>query len=298
MIGRLGNRSGRSLGAMSPWLLLAPALTLVAVLFGGGLALGVAQSLGYLAFLENWRWSTDAYRAVAADPAVRASLGLTLRVSVVSTLAATVLGVATALLVFRFRRGRRLAAALFALPLPLPHLVAAVAMLLLLGQTGLVSRLAFAAGLTGSPAEFPALTGDRFGWGIIAAYVWKESAFVGVVALAALSNGVEEFEAAARTLGAGGWQRLRHVVLPLIAPSVTAAAVLVFAFTVGSYEVPSLLGRPYPATLPVVALQYYSHPDLALRAQAMAVAVGIAFFVGVLVVGYLATVNRYLRRAA
>lgn len=279
-------------------LLLAPAVGVVGVLFVGGLALGVAQSLGYLPFLDGWRWSTDAYAAMWHDPAVRASVGLTLRVSLLSTLLATVLGVAAALLVHRTRRGRRLLSAVFAAPLSVPHLVGALAMLLLLSQSGLLSRLTHTAGLTAAPADFPALTADRFGVAIIAEYVWKETAFVGVVVLAALSSGVDELEAAARTLGAGAWQRFRHVVLPLVAPSVAATSVLVFAFTLGSYEVPLLLGSPFPAALPVVALQYHQDVDLAARPEAMAISVVIAVFVSALVVLYMSTVDRFVRRAA
>jgi putative spermidine/putrescine transport system permease protein len=279
-------------------LLLAPAIGVVGVLFVGGLVLGVAQSLGYLPFLDSWSWSTDAYTAMWHDPAVRASVALTLRVSLVSTLLATALGVAAALLIHRSRRGRRLLSAVFAAPLSVPHVVGALAMLLLLSQSGLLSRLTHAAGLTAAPADFPALTADRFGVAIIAEYVWKETAFVGVVVLAALSSGVDDLEAVARTLGAGAWHRFRHVVLPLIAPSVAATSVLVFAFTFGSYEVPLLLGSPFPAALPVVALQYHQDVDLAARPEAMAISVVIAVFVSVLVVLYMITVDRFVRRAA
>jgi putative spermidine/putrescine transport system permease protein len=169
-------------------------------------------------------------------------------------------------------------------------------MLLLLSQSGLLSRVTHAVGVTGTPAEFPALTADGFGVAIIAEYVWKETPFVGVVVLAALSAGVDELEDAARTLGAGGLQRLRHVVLPLIAPSVAATSVLVFAFTFGSYEVPFLLCGPFPAALPVVALQYHQDVDLAARPEAMAISVVIAVLVAALVVVYLATVDRFVRR--
>lgn len=279
-------------------LLLAPAVSVVGVLFVGGLALGAAQSFGYLPFLDGWEWSLDAYRWLLEDPAVRASVGLTLRVALLSTVLATVLGVAAALLVHRAVRGRRSLSFLLSVTLPVPHLVGAVAMLLLLSQTGLLSRLTFALGLTDAPADFPALTADRFGWGIIASYVWKEAAFIGVVVLAALGRGVDELEGVARTLGARRLQRLRHVTLPLLAPSILASSILVFAFTFGSFEVPYLLGRPYPSTLPVVALQSYRDIDLASRPQAMAVSVTTAAFVTLLVLGYLATVNRLLRRAS
>jgi len=59
---------------------------------------------------------------------------------------------------------------------------------------------------------------------------------------------------AAATLGASAWQRFRYVTLPArVAPSVVSAALLVFAFIFGAFEVPYILGRPYPAMLGVVA---------------------------------------------
>ena len=108
---------------------------------------------------------------------------------------------------------------------------------------------------------------------------------------------MDELERAARTLGASAWQRIRHVTLPLVAPPVAAASTLVLAFAAGSYEVPFLLGRPYPATLPVVALQYYRDTDLTSRPQAMAVGVLIAAFSTVLLAAYLTLTSRLSRRA-
>jgi len=273
-------------------LLLAPALIVVVLLFGGGLAQAVAQSLGYQPFLAPRPLGLDAYRQLWTDPAVRASIGLTLRVAAVSTLLAAVLGVAAALLVRSLGRTRRVFGALLQVTLPVPHLVAALAMVLLLAQSGTLSRGSNALGLTGDPASFPALTQDAFGWGIIISYVWKEAPFVGVVVLASLSTGVAELEDAARALGAGPGQRLRHVVLPVITPAVGASSLLVLAFTVGSYEVPFLLGRPFPATLPVVAYQQFRDPDLAARPLAAAISVLIAVLVGLCALAYLALTER------
>ena len=276
-------------------LLLAPALAVVGVLFGGGLVQALAQSLGYRPFLpapggSAQPLSLDAYRELVDDPAVRAALGFTARIGLLSTALAVVLGTAAALVVRRLR-SRRLGAALLQVTLPVPHVVAALAMILLLGQTGALSRLGAAAGLVDAPAQFPALTQDAFGWGIIASFVWKEAPFVAVIALAAL-GGVADREDAARVLGASAAQRLRHVVLPALAPAVGAAGVLVFAFTVGSYEVPFLLGRPFPTTLPVVSYQLFRDPDLASRPLAMAVAVLTAALVGACVLAYLALADR------
>jgi len=71
----------------------------------------------------------------------------------------------------------------------------------------------------------------------------------------------------------------------------------VFAFAAGSYEVPYLLGRPYAATLPVVALQDYQNTDLTVRPQAMAVAVLITVISTLLVAGYFALTVRLSRRS-
>lgn len=278
-------------------LLLAPALAVVAVFFVGGVGQAVAQSLGYQPYLPGSRLSFDAYSALWGDPAVRASLLLSLRVAVGSTAVAAVLGVAAALAIRRLGRSRGWVLGVFSANLAVPHLVGALCMLLLLGQSGLLSRLAVGAGLTDGAQAFPALTNDRIGVAIVAEYVWKETPFLTVLALAALGRGVEDLEDAARMLGAGRWQRLRHVTLPVLAPSVAAGSVLVFAFTAGSYEVPYLLGRPYPATLPVVALQSYGDSDLGARPQAMAVAVVLALLTGLLVVAYLSVLSRLSRRA-
>lgn len=278
-------------------LLLAPALLLVGVFFVGGVAQTVAQSVGYQPYLPGSRLSLDAYAGLWSDPAVRAAVGLTARVTVISTLLSAVLGVAAALLIRRLGAARGWVTAIFSANLAVPHLVGALCMLLLLSQSGLLSRIGYAVGLLDAPADFPVLTMDGYGLAIIAEYVWKETPFITVIALAALSGGVRELEDAARSLGAGAWQRLTRVTLPLIAPAVAAGSVLVLAFTAGSYEVPYLLGQPFPTTLPVVALQSYQDPDLTARPTAMAVAVVITATTAVAVAAYLALARRLSGRS-
>ena len=282
---------------LSTSLLLAPALVVVVVLFGGGVVMGVLASLGYQPFLPGRELSLDAYRGLLDDVEVRRSLVLTFRIALLSTLVSAVLAVGAALLLRGTRRGRRAALLVFQLNLPVPHLVGAAAMLLLLGQSGLVSRLLFAVGLVDAPAGAPVLTNDAVGWAIMAEYVWKEVPFIGVVVLAALSGGVSDLEDAARSLGAGAWSRFRFVVLPHITPAVVSTSIIVFAFTFGSYEVPLLLGQPFPATLPVVAYQAYADTDLTARPRAMAIAVLITFLVVLVVLAYSLLTERVLRPA-
>jgi putative spermidine/putrescine transport system permease protein len=125
--------------------------------------------------------------------------------------------------------------------------------------------------------------------------VWKETVFIGVVVLAALSGAAAALEDAARTLGAGPWRRFRHVTLPVITPALVSTSVIVFAFSFGSYEVPLLLGQPFPSTLPVVAYQSYVDTDLTARPRAMAIAVVIAVVVTLVVLAYTVLTERVLR---
>jgi putative spermidine/putrescine transport system permease protein len=123
------------------------------------------------------------------------------------------------------------------------------------------------------PAGFPAVIGDPYGVGIVIAYVLKETPFIALMVLAVLVKLGDEHEQVARTLGAGRWQRLRFVTLPLVAPAVISSSLIVFAFVFGAFEIPFILGRPYPAMLAVVAQRRFTSPDLGERPGALAFAI-------------------------
>lgn len=268
------------------WLALTPALFLIMSLFGGAVVLALARSFGFLGVGGRGSPSLAAYGRLVADPEFGRSLLLTSHVAVTSTTLAVILGIAAALVLRKLDRGRRLATTLFQLNLPMPHIIGAIAILSLLGQSGLLSRIAARAGAIDGPAAFPALVFDPYAIGVIAQYVWKEVPFIGIVALAILGGVGDGLDEAARTLGASRWQRLRHVTLPLLLPGVLSASVIVFAFTFGTFEVPLLLGRSFPAVLPVLAHQRYTDVDLAARPEAMAISVVITVIVvAVVVVG-------------
>jgi putative spermidine/putrescine transport system permease protein len=175
------------------------------------------------------------------------------------------------------------------LNLAFPHLVWAVALGLLLAQSGLLARVAYALGLIDVPAEFPVLVRDRYGLGVILHYVSKEIPFLALIVLAVLRTQGATYDLVAENLGADYWQRLRYVTLPLVLPALAAGSALVFAFVLGAYEVPALLGVRHPRTLAVLALEFFVNPDLNRRAAGMAISLLISL-VTLAVVG-LANVN-------
>ena len=258
------------------WLALTPVLSIILVLFIGGWLLGFAQSLGYLPMLGQNTLSGAAYVELFQRDDFLASLALTLWIALATTLLSSILGLAAALFLRRLVWGKRWAIFLFHLNLPIPHSVGAVAMLLLLSQSGFLARLAAAVGLIDAPADFPALTHDPLALGIILEYTWKSATFIAITVLASLITLGDAYEAVAQTLGAGAWQRLRRVILPLVTPSLVSAAVLVFAYAFGAFEVPFLLGQRYPSALPVLAYRSYVDVDLNARPAAMAISMVIA----------------------
>lgn len=267
-------------------LMLAPALGIVVLLFGGGMIVGFGQSLGYFPAIGLTEFTFSHYVSVLTDSAFIASLWLTFRIAFITTVLASVIAVGFALVLRHQFAGSKFATFLFQIPLPVPHLVAASGIILLVTQSGLIARFGVAIGLIDIPADFPAIVFDRAGIAIMLTFLWKEVPFVGLVVLAILQSVGPQYEEQARTLGANGRQRFFNVLLPLIMPGILSASIIIFAFTFASYEIPLLLGVRFPTTLPVEAFRLYQDPDLAQRPEAMAISVVLAFVAILLLVAY------------
>ena len=267
-------------------LMLFPSIVLLTILFGGGLLVGLGQSFGYFPIIGLTDFTPNYYLDVLRDPDFFLSLWITFRIAFLSTFTASVLAVGFALMLRRSFRGSRFLTFLFQVPIPIPHLVAATGIVLLVSQSGLLSRSSVALGLTHVPGDFPVMVFDEPGTAIQLTFLWKEVPFIGIVVLAVLQGVGPQYEEIAQTLGANRWQRFRYVLLPLMLPGILSTSIIVFAFVFSSYEIPLLLGVRYPSTLPVLAFRNYQDPDLALRPQAMAMSVILAVIAIALLVAY------------
>ena len=249
-----------------PGLLLLPALVPTLLLLGAAVVTLGLQSLGLMPLVGTPRLSADAFRSVTPDLAT--SVGLTLAIASAATALAAVVGLGTALLVTSSARSARLLGLAAAATVPIPHLVAAAAVGLLLADSGVLPRM-----LGLSAEQWPDLVAGPWWVAVVLEYAWKESAFVALVVGAALATRVARYDETAALLGAGRVHRLRHVTLPLAAPALLIASTISFVYVVGSYEVAWLLGRTYPEPLPVLAFRLFSSADLAARPEAAAVSV-------------------------
>jgi len=280
---RLRSQSARVRIAMG----LAPLALTVGIPFAGGMALAFVQSVGFFPAVGEAHLTAAHYLAFVTDSEFRDSLLVTLGLATAATMVSALIGLFIALFLRKATQRYQSLAVLVQVPLAVPHIVMALFVLELLAPSGLIARVVCALGIIHSQAAFPALINDRFGIGIIFAYALKEAPFIALMLLAVLLRIGDDYDAVARTLGASRWQRLRYVTLPMIFPALLSSSLLVFAFVCGAYEVPLLLGRQFPAMLPVVAQQKFMNVDLTVRPDAIAVGMVIAFVTFVIVLSYM-----------
>ncbi|AEF42593.1 ABC transporter permease [Hoyosella subflava] len=242
--------------------LLLPALVPTAIVLVAGLGTVALQAFGLMPLVGEPAFSTETFTA-QSDDLITATL-LSLAIAASSTILAAFIGLAAALAIVA---NGRVVAALATLTIPIPHLIGAAAIGLLLSDAGLLARV-----FRMDSATWPQLVGGRWWIAVIAEFTWKESAFIALVVAAALATRVTGYSEAAAVLGAGRWQRFRLVTLPLATPALAAAAMITFVYSFGSFEVARLLGRPHPEPLPVMAVRLFSAIDLAARPNAAAAA--------------------------
>ncbi|MGH6678313.1 MAG: carbohydrate ABC transporter permease, partial [Bradyrhizobium sp.] len=87
-------------------------------------------------------------------------------------------------------------------------------------------------------------------WTVIAIRIWKGAPFIFLVVLAGLQAIPKEVEEAAFVDGANAWQRLMHIKLPMLAPVLWTAGIILAAWTMVIFDLIFVLtgGGPLKAT--------------------------------------------------
>jgi iron(III) transport system permease protein len=182
-------------------------------------------------------------------------------ISLVSVILAAVIGIPMAFLFGRYDfPGRSVLGWLVALPAVLPPLVGVIAFLFLYGESGFISlllqrvfRLEEAPWtLQGAGAILLVHAYSMY----VYFYLFTRSG------LASLDASVLE---AAASLGASRWRTLRRVVLPLLYPSLTGAALLTFMTSLASFSAPYIFGGGFRVmTTQIVATRLNGDNELAM----------------------------------
>ncbi|MDP1779010.1 MAG: iron ABC transporter permease, partial [Anaerolineales bacterium] len=205
-----------------------------------------------------------------------------------STILTFVLGLPSAILFSRFNfRGKSLLRALTAVPFMLPTVVVASSFNALFGNHGWlnVERLTFNV----SSSTFHFLL-------ILLAHIFYNTTIVIRIVGNALSRLDPKLEGAARSLGADTFRVWKNITLPLLRPSLLAAALLVFMFDFTSFGVILLLGGLNFSTLEVeIYLRVLKLPNLPLAALLSIVQLVFTLIFSIL---YTRTINQVTTQTA
>jgi putative spermidine/putrescine transport system permease protein len=181
---------------------------------------------------------------------------------------ATAIAAMLAAMVALGARDSRLMRWLAVVPIAVPHVAAGLAALLMFSQSGFLSRLAFAVGWVSQPSDFPPLVYDRAGFSLVVAFVWKELPYLTLTAIAVVLTRHDDLHETARTLGGTTRQAFIRITWPLVWRGMAPAALAVFAFLLGQYEMPLLLAPSDPLALPLLTFERSVDPNLLRRGEA------------------------------
>lgn len=214
------------------------------------------------------------YSAIMLDAKV---IGNTLKVAVVATLMAVVIGFLLAWVLTRTNiPGREILERLLEIPFYVTPLVGALAWSILASpESGFINQLWRAVGGGGALVNIYSAEG----------IAWVMAIFEGSVAFVMISAAMKAMDPAleegSRVLGAGKLRTMLKITLPLVVPGVLGAAVFVFAEMLGSFAAALVLGMPahfYVITTAIWEMTLSYPPDYG-RASALGVSLFAIMFV-------------------
>ena len=186
-----------------------------------------------LAFRDGGVWTLEPFRTMVDDARFNDALKFTLLLVVVIVPLQFVLALAMALLINSKLHGRGLFLAIFILPLAVSDLAAGLVWQSILTERGYLNTILENVGLIDQPYIFLDPTKpNQLLLAVVVAEIWRSTAFVMVIFLAGLQGIPHEYSEAAEVFGAGFFQRVRKVILPLLKPSLQVALLfrIIFAF--------------------------------------------------------------------
>ncbi|GMQ56017.1 iron ABC transporter permease [Vallitalea sediminicola] len=172
-----------------------------------------------------------------------------LSVVITATILSTVIGLPMAYITTRYNIwGKPLINIMIILSLLSPPFIGAYSWILLLGRNGFLTNLFRSIGI-----ELPTI----YGWtGIVLVFTLKFFPYVYLFVSGALKTMDSSIEEAAENLGVSGMKKLFTITFPLILPTITAGALMVFMTSLADFGTPMLIGEGYKV-LPVLIYEEY-----------------------------------------
>jgi putative spermidine/putrescine transport system permease protein len=235
-------------GRMMLMLLIVPGAGFIFLFLSAAIAMTFLQSIGLYSLVGESRLTADHWLALL-DKGFFDSFLFSLKVGVGSAFGTLLFAYPLALFLRRKRFGSRTIGSIIKIPLFVPALVAAFLILNVLAFNGILNSALMGLGLIDRPLR---LLNDTFGWNVLVIQVWKNLPFQLLIIASVLESIQTDIEDAARNLGASPLRVILHIVLPMSAPGILIAVVLVFILTFGDYAITRVAGPVYPSSLSVL----------------------------------------------
>ena len=215
----------------APYALLAPSLVYLAVFF----ALPMVNAFGLAFQGEAGGYSLEPVRRMLGDERFGDALTTTLLLVVIIVPIQFAVAMSMALVVNARLKGTDLWLYIFALPLGISELAAGIVWFSIFTEQGWLNSFLTQLGVLDRPFIFlnyqrPVLLILT----IVVAEAWRATSIIMVILVAGLQGIPRDYLEAADVFGATPWQRVRHVILPLLRPSIRVALILrtILAFQV------------------------------------------------------------------
>lgn len=177
------------------------------------------------------------------------TLGRSLLVAMLTTFFAVVIGVPLAYLTSRYNVwGKRIMNVMIMMSLMSPPFIGAYSWIMLLGRSGVVTKFLATIGI-----NFPSIYGFT---GIILVFTLKLYPYVYLYVSGALNSIDSSLEEAAENLGMTKFRRMMTVTFPVILPTISAGAIMVFMSSLADFGTPMLIGEGYKV-LPVLVYEEF-----------------------------------------
>ncbi len=241
----------RGLAATLPYWLLLPSALFLVVFF----AWPMIQALLVAFQTKEGQFTLEYFQRMTSDLAFQDAVRNTLLLLVAIVPVQIVLALIMALLTLTGLRGSTLFLYLWAIPLGISDLAAGIVWLAIFTERGYLNSWLSGLGLLAEPISWLSYESPvTLFLAVVVAEVWRATAIVMVILVAGLQMIPRDYLEAAEVFGAGLWQRVRYVILPLLRPSLQVALILrtIFAFQVFAVIV-ALAGK----TMPVLAGEAY-----------------------------------------
>ena len=222
---------------------------------------------------------------LSRDPVFWKVLKNTLFYVVVTVPLQIALGLTLAVALNRAIRGVLVYRVIYFMPVVTTIVAGAIVFQFMLNRDfGLISNVIWKlAETTGLPIRPPDFLNSTF-WSkpaVVLLTLWKNTGFTMVIYLAALQGVPQELYDAAEVDGAGAWQRIRHVTIPMISPTTFFLLIIQMIGALQLFTEPYTLTRGGPAqsTLSVVYYIYQNAFEFGRMGKASAIAWFLFLFI-------------------